>query len=261
MHPVLFKVGGLTIYTYGFFVAAGFFSGILLAKNEAVRAGVDPDNILDLAFFVLIAAIIGARLFYVATVPEMFIVDPLEIFRIWHGGLVFYGGFITAFIAVLIYVKKTNLLLWKTADILTPSIAIGQFFGRIGCFTAGCCYGKTCDLPWAVTFTNPNSLAPLHTPFHPTQLYSALCNLMIFAVIIFLRKRKKFDGHLFWLYVVLYGTTRFIVELFRGDFRGDNVLGFLSISQTIGVGFVVIAVVMLLNLSKKSQKNIAKETF
>lgn len=256
MYPILFKFGGLTIHTYGFFVAAGFFAGILLAKKEAVRTGVNPDKIIDLVFFIFIASIVGARLFYVITVPKIFIEDPVEILRIWNGGLVFYGGFIAAFITVLVYIKTTDLLLWKTADILAPSIAIGQFFGRLGCFSAGCCYGKKCDLPWAVTFTNPDSLAPLHSSLHPTQLYSAVGNLVIFVVIMFLRKQKKFDGQLFWLYVVLYALARFVVEIFRGDFRGVSFFGFLSVSQAIGVIFVFIAVIMLLNLAKKNQKKI-----
>jgi phosphatidylglycerol:prolipoprotein diacylglycerol transferase len=256
MHPVLFTIGGLTIHTYGFFVALGFFFGILLAKSQAQKAGIDPDKIMDLSFFVLLAAIIGARLFYVLTVPEVFIADPVEILRIWNGGLVFYGGFIAAFIAALIYIKKNNLLLWKTADILAPSVVLGQFFGRLGCFSAGCCYGKVCHLPWAVTFTDPKSLAPLHTSVHPTQLYSSVCDLMIFAALIFLRKRKKYHGYLFWMYVMLYGITRFVIEMFRGDFRGDDLLGVLSISQAIGGTLAVIAVVMLLKLSKKSKRSV-----
>lgn len=256
MYPILFKIGGLTIHTYGFFVATGFFAGILLAKKEAVRKGVNPDKIIDLIFFIFIASIVGSRLFYIITVPKIFIEDPVEIFRIWNGGLVFYGGFIAAFITVLVYIKKTDLSLWKTADILAPSIVIGQFFGRLGCFAAGCCYGKQCNLPWAVTFENPDSLAPLHNSLHPTQLYSAISNLVVFAVIMFFRKRKKIDGQLFWLYVALYASTRFVVEMFRGDFRGVNILGFLSVSQTIGVVFAFIAVIMLLNLSKRNKKDI-----
>ncbi len=250
MHPVLFKLGPLTIHTYGFFVAMGFVAGILLAKNEAKRLGEDQEKIMDLFFYILIAAIVGSRLFYVAINFKMFLSDPLEIFKIWNGGLVFYGGFIAALIIGLIYLKKNKMPLWKTADIAAPSLALGQFFGRLGCFSAGCCYGKACDLPWAVTFAHPDTLAPTGIPLHPTQLYHSLSNLTIFIILFFFRSRKKFDGQLFWLYMFLYGITRSFIEIFRGDFRGEVFFGIFSVSQVIGSITAIIAVVMMVLLGK-----------
>lgn len=136
---------------------------------------------------------------------------------------------------------------------MAPSLAIGHSIGRLGCFFAGCCYGKACDLPWAVTFTNPDSLAPIGVPLHPTQLYSALTNLFIFIFLCFFRGRKKFDGQLFWIYVLLYGVARSILEIFRGDFRGEPVFGILSVSQTIGCIMAVFAVVMLIYLRGRAR--------
>ena len=254
MYPVLLKIGKLSLYTYGFFVAAGFVAGITIARHEAKRLGEDQDMIMDLCFYVLIAAIVGSRLFYVLTNFSTFISDPLEIFRIWNGGLVFYGGFVVALIIAIIYVKQKEVSLFKTADMMAPALAMGHAIGRVGCFFAGCCYGKACDLPWAVTFTNPDSLAPVNIPLHPTQLYSFTVNLIIFIFLWVFRGRKRFDGQIFWIYVLLYGISRSFIEIFRGDFRGDFVFGILSISQAIGAGMVLISVVMLILLGKRESQ-------
>lgn len=255
MYPTLLHLGKITIYTYGFFLAMGFLAGIFLAKYEAKRIGEDPDKILDLAFYILIAAIVGSRIFYVLTDLKMYVADPLEILKIWNGGLVFYGGFIAALATALIYMRIKSMPIWQTTDIMAPSLALGQTLGRMGCFFAGCCYGKTCDLPWAVTFTHPDTLArPIGVPVHPTQLYSALTNFLIFLFLFFFRKKKKFDGQIFWIYVLLYAITRSIIEIFRGDFRGDLVFGVLSISQTTGCVMGALAVVMLFYLNKMSQQ-------
>ena len=144
--------------------------------------------------------------------------------------------------------------LWQTIDILTPSLALGHFFGRLGCFSAGCCYGITCDLPWAVTFTNPNSLALKNVPLHPTQLYSSFANLVILGFLWYFRRRKKFDGQLFWSYVFIYAIVRSIIEVFRGDFRGSFFMGIFSTSQVIASIFCIIAVFMLFILGNQAHK-------
>lgn len=251
MFPVLLRIGPISIFTYGFFIAIGFLTGIYFAVREARRLGEEPEMIMDLCFYLLVAAIIGSRLFYVAVNPKMFLDDPVEIFKIWNGGLVFYGGFIGALITGIIYLKIKNIPVWKTADIMAPSVSLAHFFGRIGCFFAGCCYGKYCDLPWAVTFSNPDSLAPQGLPLHPTQLYSALNNLAIFLLLFFFRKRKKFDGQIFWLYVLLYGITRSFIEIFRADFRGEFFYGIFSVSQVVGGIMFVVSLAMLFILSKR----------
>ncbi len=256
MHPVLLKLGPLSIHTYGFFVAMGFIAGILLAKREAKRLGESPETIMDLSFYVLVAAIVGSRLLYIFINPDIFLSDILETFRIWNGGLVFYGGFIAALLVGLSYLKIKKMLLWRTTDIAALSLPLGQFFGRLGCFSAGCCYGKSCDLPWAVTFTNPDTLAPMGIPLHPTQLYHAISNLSIFIFLWFFRKRKKFSGQLFWLYVMLYAVSRSFIEIFRGDFRGEPIFGVLSVAQTVGIIMALVAIIMMIILRKQTGKTL-----
>jgi phosphatidylglycerol:prolipoprotein diacylglycerol transferase len=245
MHPVLLKIGPVAIYTYGFFVAMAFVVGLAIAKQEAVRLGRDPGPVTDLCFYILLSAMVGARLFYIAVNPGMFLNDPLEIFKIWNGGLVFYGGFIAAGAVAMAYLKKRQLPLWQTADVLAPGLAAGHVLGRVGCFFAGCCYGKECHLPWAVTFSHPLSLAPLGIPLHPSQLYEVLNNLVVFFALWLFRRKKTFDGQVFWMYLLMYGITRAILEFFRGDPRGVFLNGSLSVSQIIGIALAVMAMVIL----------------
>lgn len=251
MHPILIKLGPITIYSYGFFLAIGFILAIFYSTREAKRAGVDPQKISDLAFYLIIAALIGSRLLFIITEPHDFIENPLEVFKIWKGGLVFYGGFIGALATGIWYVKRHGMPIWKTSDIIAPAIALGQSLGRIGCFSAGCCYGKETTVPWAVTFTDINSLARLGVPLHPTQLYEAALDFCIFLFLISFRRRKSFDGQLIWLYTLLYAIVRFIVELFRGDPRGSAFDNLLSTSQLIGIVMAIIALAMLIKLGRK----------
>jgi len=258
MHPVLIQFGKVTIYTYGFSIAVGFIVGILLAKNEAKRTGIDADLIMDLSFYIILSAIIGSRLFYVLTSPASFLKDPLSIIKIWTGGLVFYGGFALSFITALVYIKIRKMPLWQTADIFAPSIALGQFFGRLGCFSAGCCFGKVCDLPWAITFNNPGSLAPTGIPLHPTQLYHAFGDLLTFSFLLFLKNKKKYEGQIFWAYVTMHGIIRFFIEIFRGDFRGKIFFGMFSIAQIIGSIMAIAGISVMFILSKKANGLITK---
>lgn len=256
MFPILFRIGQWPLYTYGLFIATGSIIGILLVEREAKKLGQDHEQIMDLCIYLLIAAIVGSRLFYIFSNPIIFLSDPMEIFRIWNGGLVFYGGFITAMIAAILYLKGKNLSLFLTADIIAPPLALGHFFGRLGCLFGGCCYGKATNLPWAIIFTKTDSLAPLGVPLHPTQLYAAINNLLIFIFLWFFRRRKKFTGQIFWMYVLLYGITRSFIEMFRGDFRGELILEVLSISQVIAAGMTVMAVVMLILLPRNENLNL-----
>ena len=255
MHPILFRYGNLALYTYGLMLAIAFLTGITLAKKEAVRNGMDPDQIMDLSFYILVAALLGARIFYILTDIRRFVDDPVEIIRIWNGGLVFYGGFIGAVIVAMLFLKKNRMPVWKTADIMAPGLVMGQAIGRIGCLFAGCCYGKVCDLPWAITFHHPESLAPVGIPLHPTQLYSVLAKASIFLYLWLHRKNKRFDGELFWQYVFLYGLMRSAIEFFRGDFRGQTFINVFSISQVIGLSFAVFGGLMLIYLGRRHEKS------
>ena len=167
MHPILLKIGPITIYSYGVMIALGIITGLFLARRQARKEGIDPDKIIDIIFYLLITALVGARLLFVLMNFTEYIADPLAILKIWEGGLVFYGGLVPAVAVGIWYIKRLGLPLWQVADIFAPSLAIGHAMGRIGCFFAGCCYGAFCDLPWAVTFTDPRSLAPQGVPLHP----------------------------------------------------------------------------------------------
>ncbi len=252
MHPILVKIGPLSIPTYGFFVAAGFLLGMALALKRARQEGVKPEIITDLAFYILLGTLLGARIYYVGEHWAYFKVRPWEALYLWRGGLAFYGGFIGAFAMALWHVKRHHFPLWPLADLLAPSIAAGEAVGRLGCFSAGCCYGKPCQLPWAVTFTNPHSLAPLGIPLHPTQLYHALANLLIFLVLIWLYPKRRFKGEIFFVYLFLYGLARFAIEFFRGDPR--SFLGPLSLPQWFSLLAMAVAGFMLIYLGKKGEE-------
>ena len=244
MHPVLFEYGRITLYTYGLFVALAFIAGLWLAGREAERRGLDPRMVQDLGFLVLIAAILGARLFFVLIEWRHFVDHPLQVFEIWKGGLVFYGGFTAAILAGVLYVRAKELPTWDVGDLAVPSLALGQALGRLGCFFAGCCFGAECDLPWAVTFSDPRSLAPLGVALHPSQLYAAAANLVIFAVLYWgVRLRQSSSGQVLGSYLVLYPTTRFLLEFLRDDPRGA--LGGLSTSQALGIPLLAVGLWIL----------------
>lgn len=251
MHPILFKIGKISLYTYGLFVALGFLSALGVAQHEAKRKGEAPNLVMDLGFYMLIAAIVGARLFFLAVEPEVITESLFAVFQIWNGGLVFYGGFIGALITAIIYLRRKRIPFFRVADIFSPGLALGHAVGRIGCFFAGCCYGKQCELPWAVVFNDKLSLAPIGDHLHPTQLYSVAGNLLVFGFLWIFRKRTKHEGQLFWLYVLSYGLVRAFLEIFRGDPRGF-LFGGVSVSQGIGVVLAVAASLMLLRMRKRS---------
>ncbi|RLA94719.1 MAG: prolipoprotein diacylglyceryl transferase [Deltaproteobacteria bacterium] len=253
MHPVLFQIGPLTIYTYGLFVASGLILGISLALKEAKREGYDSQVILDLVFYLILTGIIGSRVFFVAQNFSFYKASPLSIFKIWEGGLVFHGGLVFAIPVGWILVKRQKLLFWKIFDLLAPSLAIGQALGRIGCFCAGCCYGAPTELPWAVTFNHPQTLAPQGIPLHPTQLYAAAANFLIFIILMFSRQKIQFTGQLSCLYLCLHSVFRFIIELFRGDPRVWIYNHTISLTQGISI-LVFLAAIIISVLKIKSKR-------
>ena len=176
MHPILFSIKGIYVHSYGVMLAIGFMVGISIAVKEGKRIDVDPEKILNMTFFILIAAIIGSRLFHCIVYYEQYIKDPVRILKLWEGGLVFYGGFILAFTTGSVYVLTHKMDYWKCADISSLSVAIGLMFGRIGCTLAGCCYGKPCDsdFPFGIVFTNPLGLGHKDVPLYPTQPFSII---------------------------------------------------------------------------------------
>jgi len=251
MHPILFKIGPLTLHTYGLLISTGVLLAVALAVRQARREGEDPQKMLDLAFYLLLASIVGSRLLYVLISYSDYLVRPWAIFKLWEGGLVFYGGFVLALMVGIWYLDRHRLPLWKTADIWAAPLALGHAVGRLGCFAAGCCYGKPTRVPWAVTFTDPQSLAILGVPLHPVQLYEAFANLLLFIFLCLYRPYRRFEGQIFWLYVLVYSVIRFVLEFFRGDLRGFFIPSYLSTSQGFSMVFAAASLVMLLRLGRK----------
>lgn len=252
MHPILFEIpkidlgnwviGPIPIRMYGLMIGLGFLISIGLAARRAKKEGINPELILDMGVYLLLAAIVGSRILYVLTTPQEFTRNPLEMFAIWKGGLVFYGGLLAAVPVGIWYVKKHALPVWKTADIMAPSIALAHVFGRLGCFFAGCCYGAPCSGPACITFSDPHSLAPLGIPLFPTQLMESAGEFLIFGLLLALWRYRRFDGQLFALYLIFYAILRFIIEFFRGDVaRGVYFGGMISTSQIIAILIVVTA--------------------
>ena len=201
-------------------VALGFLSGLWTAGRRGMRQGVPAETVIDLGPWLVVGALVGARSFYIVSYwHDSFAGRPLtELFAIWKGGLVFYGGLIGASLALILFVRLRKLPLWKVADILAPSIALGYVFGRLGCLLNGCCYGRACSLPWAIRFPVDNALGAPAFPVHPTEVYESLLNLVLYGALAWLYRRKKFDGQVFGVYLVCYAVLRSFVEMFRGDY-------------------------------------------
>lgn len=242
MHPILFEFGSITIYSYGFFVATAFLLGLAIAAWQARIKGLDYSLVPDLGFYLILGAIVGSRLLYILIHPQYFWENPLYIVQFWKGGLVFLGGAIVSTLVALFYLHYKNQSFWSWADAFSPGIAAGQAVGRIGCLMAGCCYGKICSLPWAVTFTDPNTLAPAGIPLHPTQFYHSLAGIITFSLLLYFRKKLKYSGQLFALFLVLYGIFRFAIEFFRGDDRGF--IWLMSTTQFLSLGVILLGIVI-----------------
>ncbi len=234
MYPILFRIGPITIKSYGFMLALAFVVGILLARREARRKGLNPDLVFDLVLYAAIGGIAGARLVYVIGHLREFLMTPLRIFAIWEGGLVFYGGLVGGTLAVILFIWLRELPLWEIGDTIAPCLALGYAIGRIGCFLNGCCYGRPTNLPWGVNFFD--------VPRHPTQIYSSLYSLIIFGILWSLRAKIARPGILFWLYVLMYSAARFGVEFLRESPRAA--VG-LTASQFTSIGIFILAVAAL----------------
>jgi phosphatidylglycerol:prolipoprotein diacylglycerol transferase len=239
--PIPFTGISIPIYAYGFMLMVGFLVVVFVARIKAKSEGLNPEDISNLGIYTIFVGILGGRTFYVIQNLGSYKHNILDIFKIYEGGLVFYGGLLASIAAVIVYTKIRNLPVLKTIDIIAYAFALGIIFGRIGCFLNGCCWGDVCspDLPWAVTFpksVDANSIidgspAFLHhlglglvsvsdsssLPIHPTQIYSALGNLSIFFIINAFFKHRRRDGEITLMFCALYSVMRFTVEIFRDD--------------------------------------------
>ena len=255
MHPILLDLGPATIYTYGVLLASAYLLGLKLAMVRAQKRGLDQARVLDLGIYIIISALLGAKLLLVLTDFRTFISDPKELITLARSGGVFYGGLILAVSVALWYIRKIGLPLWTTCDVFAPGIALGHVVGRFGCFFAGCCWGKPTDVPWAITFTNPYAAAnvgtPLNVPLHPTQLYEAGAEALILALLLSTEKRGRgYPGRTFWLYMLLYAVSRFVIEFYPNDPRGMVMM--FSTSQFISLVLAPLAIVMLVALGRRN---------
>lgn len=221
MHPIIAKFGPVTIYSYGLMIGVAFLLGIYIARLEAIRKGIKIDVVYDAVFYLVIGALTGARIYYLIFFePAMFIKDPLSIFKIWQGGIAIHGAILGGILAGILFSRfRHNIPFFRLADLVSPSLILGQAVGRIGCFLNGCCFGIPTDLPWAVNF--PEWSAPYIAyggqAVHPTQLYEVILNLIGFFILWSVRRRIKFDGGLFLVYLMVYNCYRIIISGFRGD--------------------------------------------
>lgn len=249
MHSVAFQIGTFTIYWYGILAALGFLTAFWVSTRRAPQEGLPPEIIIDLAPWLIGGAIVGARLFYVVTHwQEDFAGKPFwEMFALRRSGLVWYGGLIGASLATIIYARVKKASLWRLADVMAPSIALGHVFGRFGCLMTGCCYGRPTDLPWGIRF--PADHWTRGDPVHPTQIYEAFLNGLLFLGLTWLYRRKRFDGQIFATYLIGYALLRGFVESFRGDYPKYYLGGHVTPAQFVSVGILVAGSLLLWKLS------------
>lgn len=268
MFPKLFDFGEVSLFglefhavlhTYGFLLATGFLVALKVAAMRGKRFGVDAQLTMDLGLYILISALVGAKALLLIVDWTHYQHDPWSLVR---SGGVFYGGLIAAVATSIWFFYTHKLSVWRMTDILAPSVALGHAIGRLGCFAAGCCYGKPTTAAWGVTFTDPYAReivgVPLGIPLHPTQLYDSVINFAIFGFLIYLTGKKRFDGQIFWTYVATYSVARFVIEFFRGDLdRGLAFGGTVSTSQIIAIVLIVVAILALATLRRLPQKRAA----
>ncbi|MEW6724856.1 MAG: prolipoprotein diacylglyceryl transferase [Bacillota bacterium] len=207
MKPVLFELGPLTVYSWGFAYVLAFLVAGYLAYQRAQRTGINPDAVLDLVLLISLAALLGSRVLYVALDWKYYQQTPWQVLAIWEGGLSFYGGLIAGILAGWGYAAYRRLPFTRLADLVAPLIAMGYAIVRVGCFLNGCCYGHPTDLPIGVNFFD--------VPRHPTQLYAAAAGLVIYFVLVRLERNKPYHGYIFLMFLGLYSLYRFLIEFWR----------------------------------------------
>lgn len=250
MLPVLIDLGFFQLPTYGVLLVSGIALALFLAYRRAKGAGLDAEHIVDLGMWVVLWGLAGAKILLVVT-DTSYLSSPQAFIGLLRAGGVFYGGLIGALAATVVLLRRYQLAFFPVADVLAPSVAFGHFFGRLGCFSAGCCYGAECHEPWAVIFHHPlaHSISgtPLGVPLHPTQLYEAAFNLANYAFLAWVYRKHTRPGTVIATYLISYGIGRFVIEFFRGDPDRAFILGgALSTSQGIALVMVPLGVAILI---------------
>jgi phosphatidylglycerol:prolipoprotein diacylglycerol transferase len=254
VHKIAIEIGSLTLHWYGVLLAVGFLAAFWTASRRALHEKVSPEVIMDLGPWIILGAVVGARALYVVTYwRESFAGQPLsEIFMVQRGGLVYYGGLIGSSLGCIMFARRRKLALWQLADILAPSIPLGQMFGRLGCLMNGCCYGRACDYPWAIHF--PKDHETYDRAVHPTQLYEALLSLVLYAFLAWLYRHKKFRGQVFSTYLLAYACLRSLVEYFRGDYPVRQLWGPLTPAQLVSIAIFLTGAVLYWVLSSSKRE-------
>jgi len=247
MRPILFQLGPLTLYTYGVLVATGVLLGLWYARRQAPRAGLDRERVWNLGIYMVLAALILAKVWLVLTSWDYYSAHPRDIFSIatFQSGGTFYGGLLGAVLTIVLYTYVQKMRVLALLDTFCSALPLGHAIGRLGCFAAGCCYGKPTSLPWGVTFTNPMAAqlagTPLGIRLHPTQLYESAVEAVNFCLLIWLGARQRFTGQILGAYLMLYGAERGTIEFFRGDpGRTPMFHGSVSLMQLVSVAMILL---------------------
>lgn len=260
MHPILVKIGPVTIHTYGFLLALGVVCGIGLSLILAKKENLDKKVLADFLFYAILVGLVGAKVWYFFTEFGYYLKNPGEIPSLITSAGTFQGGIIFAILFVAWYVRKHNLDFKVIGDVLAPAVALAHFFGRMGCFSAGCCWGREAhDSSIALKFTSPETSTgvPHGVPLYPTQLIEAILNLLNFIILLLVFRKKKFNGQVFVLYIFNYSIIRFFVEFFRGDDGRGYIFGgtehpftSLSVPQLVSIAAIIVAIMLYRRFKK-----------
>jgi phosphatidylglycerol:prolipoprotein diacylglycerol transferase len=238
MYPVLFQLGSFELRSYGVIAALSFFIALWVSTREADRKGLDRALIQDFVPYALLAGIIGARIYFILfSDPAYFLQNPWEILAFWHGGIGVIGSILGGFLAALWYCRKRHISFWRFADVLALGIPLGQTVGQFACLLNGDSWGQPTNLPWAITYTDSRSLAPLNISLHPIEIYEMFAYFLVFLLVWRTREKYQTDGFAFFTYLAGYGVARFLVEFFRGQpaiFAWD-----IPAAQVFGVALIL----------------------
>lgn len=250
MHPTLFSIGTLSLHSYGVMLALSFLAGIYLASRRARKRGVEVQHILDLSVYIIVAAVVGSRLAYIAFHLSDY-ANILDVFALWQGGATLYGGLLLSVAASYVFAVRRGIGFLLLADILAPSIALGAALTRVGCFLSGCCFGSPTDLPWGVVFPPSSpagawalSIASSAAALHPVQLYDSFGSMFIVLLLLKFERRLAGNGRLFGAFLVLYGILRFLLDFLR-YYEPNMIAAGLSLNQVLSLGLVICGILLV----------------
>ncbi|MGD1049089.1 MAG: prolipoprotein diacylglyceryl transferase [Candidatus Krumholzibacteriaceae bacterium] len=255
MHPILIEIGRLKIYSYGAMLALSFWIGIVLAARRAGKRGINPDHIYDMSIVLILAAVVGSRTLYILTHRDDYH-SLLDIVALWQGGATFYGGFLLALAGAFVYLRRRRLSFLLVADACAPSIALGFFFTRIGCFLSGCCFGNPTHSIFGVVFPahSPAGYYCPGIPLHPTQLYDSLYGLVTALALLALDRRRPFTGFTFGLLCILNGAGRYVIDFFRYYEASARISRLMTVSQLISICVVATGILVLVIQSARARR-------